>query len=71
MTLTATIGGAVNGIIGIAVITTTAQYGTVNIVFHNPVKVDRASNINLSGTFAAGVLSRQWSITGWTEKRYN
>ena len=63
--VTATVGGASKMIIGIPIITLTAQSGNQAITFDTPIKIDRNVAITVSGTFTAGVLVRTCTITGY------
>jgi len=61
------IGGGSQTLMAISGLVTTATAQTLSLSFNPPIKVDRASNISVSGnTYTAGLKSRSASITGFT-----
>lgn len=62
-----TTGGLSQNILMIPVLTTTAQSGEINITFPFPIKCDRNSAVTLTGTYAAGLMSRSASIAGYVD----
>jgi len=61
------IGGGSQTLMAISGLVTTATAQTLSLEFNPPIKVDRASNISVSGnTYTAGLKSRSASITGYT-----
>jgi len=57
--------GAANAVWKQAVVTLTAQDANIVMTFPFPMKLDRNSVIQATGTFAAGVLVRSVSIVGF------
>jgi len=62
----AVIDGATVQILGIPTITLTAQQSDVAINFSTPIKLDRGTQISITGTYAAGVMSRNAYVSGFT-----
>lgn len=60
--LTATISGVSSIIYRMPLITLTAQDSVIVVNLPKPLKVDRNSNITITGTFAAGTLVRSVSL---------
>lgn len=69
--LTCVINGATHNLIQFPIITLTAQQDEREITFAYPVKVDRASAIQLTGTFTAGVCVRTCTLYGYQDFNVN
>ena len=65
ISITAVIDGTTVPLASVAVLTLTAMDASQYIQFANPIKVDVATAITLTGTFAAGAMSRSATIEGF------
>lgn len=63
--LTVVIEGVTTTVCAIAVLTLTAEAREKTVIFKDPIKLDNASIISLTGTFTAGAMSRQVTIYGY------
>jgi len=61
-----TIMGASVDLISFPVITLTAQDSRGDVFFNPPIKIDKDSAIQMTGNYAAGVMSRTITIKGYT-----
>lgn len=60
--LQTTINGRTIDIVSVAFVTLQALDGQQTALFPHPVKIDRGAAINITGTFAAGILSRSAQV---------
>lgn len=65
-TINVTIGGRSVVVGSFPVITLLAQQDHLNITLIPPIKLDRATSITMTGTFAAGVVVRTLNVAGFT-----
>lgn len=66
VSFTLNIDGAARTIISLGLITLTAQQISREVIFENPIKIDRGSSITYSSTtFTAGVCLRSYQIYGY------
>jgi len=67
VTVTAVIDGVSKSILGLPVISLTAQQINDNIDLQRvPLKIDRGTNISMSSTYTVGVMVRTCTINGYT-----
>lgn len=71
LNVTATINGSAQTIATIPVLTLTAERGDRFIYLSHPIKIDRGINIQLSGTFTAGAMSRSATVYGFIDETSN
>ena len=64
--ISAIIEGITRDIINFPVITLTAQNGSKSLIFLKPIKIDRNTAITYVSNYAAGVMSRSSTLTGFT-----
>lgn len=67
-TLSAFIDGTARVLIGLPIITLTAQTDSVFVSFPIPIKIDRGTQMNFTGTFGAGVCRRHAFLTGYVQE---
>lgn len=65
-----TIDGVAQSITGIPVLTLTAQNNYVEIIFANPLKIDKNVTITLTGSYTAGNMSRLLHVYGYTVDQF-
>lgn len=65
ITVTCNIDGTSRTIASSAVLTLTAERDTVQVIFNEPIKLDRGATMSVSGTFTAGALSRSVQAFGF------
>jgi hypothetical protein len=60
--------GALKNIIGLPVISLTAQNQSISVSFPHPLKIDRNAGVSISGTHAAGVLRRNVVVSYFVDE---
>lgn len=63
--VTATIGGISRGLIGIPILTTTAQSHVISITYKDPIKIDSNVAIAVSGSYSLGLMARYVTLHGF------
>jgi hypothetical protein len=66
--LTCTMGGATRRIISIPAISLTAGTRDIAVSFPFPIKIDRNTNVLLSGAFTVGVTTKSATIAGYVDE---
>lgn len=66
ITIQAVLSGVTKDILRTAVLTLTAERDSVTASFDPPIKVDRARNVQVTGSFTAGACIRTAVVMGYT-----